>query len=156
MAIPITEASRSMPCYEVKISSWFQKKQLTLSKLKDWFWILFFCHSHSALCSVYSVALDRTRRQHPNVSTTPLGQWGFRQCLPFSWTTVRGKHCRHPMGVVDTFGQWVCHPVLGRRTQFCHLSNLGCVILIHRHLGFIENPNNFCKECKHKNTITNY
>ena len=35
-----------------------------------------------------------------------LEQWGFRQCLPFSWTTLRGKHCRHPiavMGVVDTF-----------------------------------------------------
>ena len=30
-----------------------------------------------------------------------------RQCLPFSWTTLRGKHCRHPIaviGVVDTFG----------------------------------------------------
>ena len=41
------------------------------------------------------------------VSTTPLQQWGFRQCLPFSWTTLIGKHCRHPiaeMGVVDTFG----------------------------------------------------
>ena len=47
-----------------------------------------------------------------NVSTTPfrqLRQWGFRQCLPFSWTTLRGKHCRYPiavMGVVDTFGPW--------------------------------------------------
>ena len=43
----------------------------------------------------------------PNVSTTPLRQWGFQQCLPFSWTTLRGNHCRHPiavMGVVDTFG----------------------------------------------------
>ena len=39
-----------------------------------------------------------------NVSTTPLRQWGFWQCLPFSWTTLGGKHCRHPiaiMGVVD-------------------------------------------------------
>ena len=44
-----------------------------------------------------------------NISTPPLRQWGFRQCLPFSWTTQRGKHCRHPiavMGVVDTFGRW--------------------------------------------------
>ena len=43
----------------------------------------------------------------PNVSKTPLQQWGFRQYLPFSWTTLRCKHCRHPigvMGVVDTFG----------------------------------------------------
>ena len=42
-----------------------------------------------------------------NVSTTPLRQWGFQQCLPLSWTTLRSKHCRHPiavMGVVDTFG----------------------------------------------------
>ena len=40
-----------------------------------------------------------------NVSRTRL-----QQCLPFSWTAMRGKHCRHPiavMGVVDTFGlQW--------------------------------------------------
>ena len=45
--------------------------------------------------------------QCSKVSTTPLRQWGFRQCLPFSWTTLRGKHCRHPIaviGVVDTFG----------------------------------------------------
>ena len=45
----------------------------------------------------------------PNVSTTPLRQWGFRQCLPFSLTALRGKHCRHPiavMGVVDTFGHY--------------------------------------------------
>ena len=43
----------------------------------------------------------------PDVSTTPLVQWGFQQCLPFSWTTLRVKHCRHPiaiMWVVDTFG----------------------------------------------------
>ena len=41
------------------------------------------------------------------ISTTPLQQWGFQQCLPFSWTTLWGKHCRHPiavMWVVDTFG----------------------------------------------------
>ena len=40
------------------------------------------------------------------VSTTPLWQWGFPQCLPVSWTTLKGKHCRHSiaiMAVVDTF-----------------------------------------------------
>jgi hypothetical protein len=31
-----------------------------------------------------------------NVSTTPLRYWVFWQCLPFSWTTLRGKHCRQP------------------------------------------------------------
>ena len=44
----------------------------------------------------------------PNVSTTPLRQWVFQQCLPFSWTTLKGNHCLHPiavMGVVDTFEQ---------------------------------------------------
>ena len=49
----------------------------------------------------------------PNISTTPLRQWGFRQCLPFSWTTLRGKHGWHPiavMGVVDTFGLCVPKP----------------------------------------------
>ena len=51
----------------------------------------------------------QTRRGErvPNVSTTPIRQWGFQQCLPFSWTTLRGKHCWHPiaaMGVEDRFG----------------------------------------------------
>merc|ERR1712051_861896 len=48
----------------------------------------------------------RSSRESPKVSTTPLQQWGFRQCLPFSWTTQRGKYCQHPiaiMGVVGTF-----------------------------------------------------
>ena len=49
------------------------------------------------------------RREGLNVSTTPLRQWGFWQRLPFSWTTLKGKHCRHSiavMGVVDTFEPW--------------------------------------------------
>ena len=40
--------------------------------------------------------------------TLQIQQWGFPQCLPFSWKTLRDKHCRHPiavMGVVDTFRQ---------------------------------------------------
>ena len=52
------------------------------------------------------------------VPTTPLRQWGFRRCLPFSWTTLRGKHCRQPitlMGVVDTFRN--------RRTLFFAMGN---------------------------------
>ena len=50
--------------------------------------------------------------QCPNVSTTPLRQWDFWQCLPFSWTTLRGKHCRQPitvMGAVDRFGPCLVH-----------------------------------------------
>ena len=38
----------------------------------------------------------------------PIMAMGFWQCLPFIWTTLRGKHCRHPiavMGVVDMLGQ---------------------------------------------------
>ena len=55
-------------------------------------------------CGFYSLFL---RWCSPNVSTTPF-EWGFRQCLPFSWTKLRGRHCRHPiavMGIVDTFGR---------------------------------------------------
>jgi hypothetical protein len=47
-----------------------------------------------------SEAVDAS--QCPTVSTTPLRQWGFRQCLPFSWTTLRGKHCRHPIAVMQS------------------------------------------------------
>ena len=39
--------------------------------------------------------------------TAPYGNGFFWQCLPFSWKTLRGKHCRQPiavMGVVDKFG----------------------------------------------------
>ena len=69
---------------------------------------------------IASLTLARTY-----LSTTPLRQWGFWQCLLFCWTTLRGKHCRHPiavMGVVNTFG---------------HCS--------HYHLQFQVNPPNFAK-----------
>ena len=46
----------------------------------------------------------KVQSQSLNVSTTPLRQWGFRQCLPFSWTPLSGKHPIDVMGVVDTFG----------------------------------------------------
>ena len=60
---------------------------------------------HFFLTTVFDPAALPLLSACPNVSTTPLVQWGFRQCLPFSWTTLRGKHCHHPvMGVVDTFG----------------------------------------------------
>ena len=53
-------------------------------------------------------SLFKKRSRGPNIFTTPLRQWGFRQCLPFSWTTLKGKHCWHLItiiGVVDTFGR---------------------------------------------------
>ena len=31
------------------------------------------------------------KSQGPNVSATPLRQWGFRQCLPFCWTLDNTK-----------------------------------------------------------------
>ena len=43
----------------------------------------------------------------PQPIQTSLRQWSFWQCSPLSWTTLRGKHCQHPivvMGVVDTLG----------------------------------------------------
>ena len=84
--------------------------------------------------------------QCPNVSTTPLQQRGFWQCLPFSWTTLRGEHCWHPiavMGVVDTFEHSheqkhmllfmkstclrVPNPFMSNiTTVYCHASNFLC------------------------------
>ena len=60
---------------------------------------------HNELRLVYSLPhfsqqLIIKSGQGPNVSTTPLLQWGFRKCLPFSWTTLIGKHCRHPIAVM--------------------------------------------------------
>jgi hypothetical protein len=61
----------------------------------------------------------------------PLRQWGFRQCLPFSWTTLRGEHCRHPiavMGVVDTFEHelWIhCEKIFSESASQT-LANAGC------------------------------
>ena len=66
------------------------------------------CHKPAAFQKNTCATLSIYYCHSPNVSTTPLRQWGFRQCLPFSWTTLRGKRCWHPiavMGVVDTFEQ---------------------------------------------------
>ena len=52
------------------------------------------------------VCMTRTYLQpHYNA----LRQWGFGQCLPFNWTTLRGKHWWHPIAVMEvvvTFGQF--------------------------------------------------
>ena len=59
---------------------------------------------NSLLSRPWSPNLIKILWLSPNVSTSPL--W---QCLPFSCTTLRGKHCWHPiavMVVVDTFGHW--------------------------------------------------
>ena len=51
--------------------------------------LLFLTDSFST-CSMYC----------PNISTTPLQQWGFQQCLPFSWTTLKDRYCRRPIAVM--------------------------------------------------------
>ena len=74
-----------------------------------------------------------------NVYTTPLRQWVFRQFLPFSWTTLRGKHCRHPiavMGVVDTSRQGI-----GCKT----VTYLFCVFVCLCFYGAKENENQISK-----------
>ena len=49
----------------------------------------------------------------------PITAIGFSAMLPFNWTTLRGKHCRHPiavMGVVDTFGHCLrAYPTLKKK-----------------------------------------
>ena len=74
-----------------------------------------------------------------NVSTTPLRQWGFRQCLTFSWTTLRGKHCPHPiavMGVVDTFRHSLSYYCLCNLT-FCQNSAI-YIAGYASHCGFLD------------------
>ena len=44
--------------------------------------------------------MQKKERVCPNVSSTRLQQWGFRQCLPFSLTTLKGKHCRQLIAVM--------------------------------------------------------
>ena len=66
--------------------------------------------------SLFFLAANDSSNQAP----TPLRQWGFRQCLPFNWTTIRGKHCRHLiMGVVDTFGHLMTKMFLNKFCPIC-------------------------------------
>jgi hypothetical protein len=44
------------------------------------------------LCLIHVTGKILDNKSCLNVSITPLRQWGFRQCLPFSWTTLRGKN----------------------------------------------------------------
>ena len=37
----------------------------------------------------------------PNVSTTPITAMGYRQCLPLSVVQLKGKHCRHPIAIME-------------------------------------------------------
>ena len=63
-----------------------------------------------------TLGLELEEAEFTRMYLQPHYGWGFRQCLPFSWTTLTGKHCRHPiavLGVVDMLG---LYPML-------HLSN---------------------------------
>ena len=55
---------------------------------------------------------DRLKVKHKRIYN-PITAMGFSAVLPFSWITLRDKHCRHliiaVMGVVDTFGQSLAH-----------------------------------------------
>ena len=60
-------------------------------------------------------------------------QWVFWQCLPFSWTILRDKHCRHPiavMEVVDTVGHRRVHcnynilPVVQEKNSVIQKNNI--------------------------------
>ena len=88
-----------------------------------------------------------------NKSTSLLRQWGFWQWLPFSWTTLRGKHCRHPiavMGVVDTFGPGFCFfLILPEKNLWLHPweYHLGGVMMMLQ-----EHPANFRQLIQKKNT----
>ena len=56
--------------------------------LLNWFKLLFWWSKMHSILNFY-----QTRQASANVSTTPLRQFGFWQCLPFSWTILRDKHC---------------------------------------------------------------
>ena len=44
-------------------------------------------------------------------------KWDFWQCLPFSWTTLRGKHCWHPIVVHNgSWAMWICDPTGVRKS----------------------------------------
>ena len=89
-----------------------------------WLWFL--------LLSYNCREVRQRDKSGPNISTTPLRQWGFRQCLSFSWTTLRDEHCRHPiavMGVVDMFGQ--VHPryfMETKKKMFAIISSIDLIL----------------------------
>ena len=93
--------------YVIKDANLLQSAFILESKFNR----LFICYklvgvSNKNTLFYMEVAVFMSKRVSQTVSTTPLRQWGFQKCLPFSWTTLKGKHCRHPvaiMGVVDTF-----------------------------------------------------
>jgi hypothetical protein len=98
----IFSSIQSISCTQPEILDLIIKKSCSTDNLNSLFW------PYDKIENLLWILVrDLVKGLGLNVSTTPLRQWGFRQCLPFSWTTLRGKHCRHPiavMGVVDTFG----------------------------------------------------
>ena len=55
---------------------------------------------------------------------TPITTMGRRQCLPFSWTPLRGKHCRRPIAVMGFAHAFVqCRRTAGTLTQWTTYCN---------------------------------
>ena len=73
-----------------------------------------FCHKMIQKLPNHYVGINSlwiTKQDHqagPKRIYNPITAMGFWQCLPFTCTTLRGKHCWYPiavMGVVYTFEQ---------------------------------------------------
>ena len=58
---------------------------------------------------IFQASTNKDTPRCLNESTTPLRQWGFRQYLPFSWTTLRGKHYWH---LIDVMYVWAVPQVV--------------------------------------------
>ena len=83
------------------------------------------------------------------------------QCLPFSWTTLRGKHCQHPiaiMGVVDMFGQCLfindLTPAAVQTGQYqqpyyTDMNSIVSVFIEHWYNIFLTENQNFWVSCKY-------
>ena len=56
---------------------------------------------------IFQVSTNKDTPRCLNESTTPLQQWGFRQYLPFSWTTLRGNSILLHSGLNPAWHFWL-------------------------------------------------
>ena len=94
-----------LQCFQSSLSwsekHWRISNKVTITVLYSW----------QNLARFFSTIQEWKVREHARTYLQPHNMaMGFWQCLPFSWTALRCKHCWNPiaiMGVVDTFGPYL-------------------------------------------------
>ena len=86
-------------------------------------------------------------KTYENLCSTSITGMGCRQCLTFSWTTQRGKHCRRPIVAVVGFAHAFGHELTDQKNTMNQLYQTSFITVDSAELKVNNNKQNSQNIC---------